>query len=243
MEERWRAYVDAFSKRINNGRPADDATALEWMINVNPYRGDTRLRPFWEHIADRSGNEVTIVEQAGSVPRSNRFTCSGGLWTFAFSGSEVRLPDRKGYHDIARLLARPREQLHCTDLMDARTMQKGEEVFDERAKREYRHRIEELQADIEQASAAGDAVRLASLREEYDGIVEHLSRSVGMGGKARKVTGTVEKSRAAVTWRIRSAIKSIDEVHPELGRHLAMSVRTGIFCEYAPEFDIPWEFD
>ncbi|MBN1446662.1 MAG: hypothetical protein JXA28_01925, partial [Bacteroidetes bacterium] len=61
------------------------------------------------------------------------------------------------------------------------------------------------------------------------------------GGRTRTVAGTVEKCRSAVTWRIRSAMKKIATLHPSLGRHLEASIRTGMFCTYAPEKDIDWE--
>jgi hypothetical protein len=38
-----------------------------------------------------------------------------------------------------------------------------------------------------------------------------------------------------VTARIRDAIRHLEAVHPELGRHLARAVRTGTFCSYDPE--------
>jgi hypothetical protein len=44
-----------------------------------------------------------------------------------------------------------------------------------------------------------------------------------------------------VTARIKEAIKRIEEVHPELGRHLRASVRTGTFCAYSPEQPHTWD--
>ena len=40
--------------------------------------------------------------------------------------------------------------------------------------------------------------------------------------------------RKAVTYRIRHAIARIADGHPELGRHLRASVRTGTWCGYSP---------
>jgi hypothetical protein len=48
-------------------------------------------------------------------------------------------------------------------------------------------------------------------------------------------------ARAAVTWRIRAAIKRISAVHPELARHLPNAVRTGTWCSYRPERAVVWE--
>jgi hypothetical protein len=35
------------------------------------------------------------------------------------------------------------------------------------------------------------------------------------------------------------ALKRIEEAHPPLGAHLKRAVRTGAFCSYAPERDVP----
>jgi len=50
-----------------------------------------------------------------------------------------------------------------------------------------------------------------------------------------------EKARMAVTWRIRHAIRKIEAAHPELGRHLANSLRTGTFCTDRPERPVAWQ--
>jgi hypothetical protein len=38
----------------------------------------------------------------------------------------------------------------------------------------------------------------------------------------------------------RRAGDRISEAHPELGRHLARSVRTGTFCVYEPDQPVRW---
>jgi hypothetical protein len=43
-----------------------------------------------------------------------------------------------------------------------------------------------------------------------------------------------------VTARIKDAIRRIGAVHPDLGRHLARSVRTGAFCIYEPDQPASW---
>jgi hypothetical protein len=40
--------------------------------------------------------------------------------------------------------------------------------------------------------------------------------------------------------RMRGAIDRIERELPDLGRHLRSSVRTGIYCTYAPEHDQVW---
>ena len=44
-----------------------------------------------------------------------------------------------------------------------------------------------------------------------------------------------------MTARLRAALNRIEAAHPELGRHLRHSVRTGTLCVYAPEEPTPWQ--
>ncbi len=46
--------------------------------------------------------------------------------------------------------------------------------------------------------------------------------------------------RVGVTRALREAIKRIGIVDPQLGKHLARSVRTGNFCCYAPPDGSKW---
>jgi hypothetical protein len=44
-----------------------------------------------------------------------------------------------------------------------------------------------------------------------------------------------------VATRVRLAVDAVERVHPELGRHLRRSVRTGTFCSYEPPSRTHWE--
>ena len=87
-----------------------------------------------------------------------------------------------------------------------------------------------------------DFGRADKLREEYEKLINHLSSSLGLAGKTRKIDSSVEKARSAVTWRLRNAIKKINNDNPLLGKHLSNSIKTGIFCSYSPENEISWIF-
>ena len=240
MRACWETFLSEFSRKINDGKPTDSQTALEWMITMNPYRVETKLKPFWDYMSKTDVDELRGGESEAPSVHQNRFSQEGRLWAVSFGGKQVQLSDLKGYHDIARLLAQSGQSIHCTGLMGAKVLEKGDEVFDEKAKTTYQRRIRYLQQEIEEAKTLVDNQRLEELQGEYDQIISHVSRAMGKGGKARKVSGTLEKCRTAVTWRIRSAIKKIAEVHPALGKHLEASIKTGIFCEYSPEHEVKW---
>jgi hypothetical protein len=169
------------------------------------------------------------------------FRRDGALWTLAFGGCAVQLTHQKGFLDLVQLLARPGSELHCLELAD-RPAETGGDVpaLDERARRELKARVRELQQEIDEADAAHDSDRAERAREELDRIVEHLSGALGLGGRARPLGSAAERARSAVTWRIRNAIRKIASAHTRLGKHLENSVRTGTFCVYEPETATDW---
>ncbi len=93
---------------------------------------------------------------------------------------------------------------------------------------------------VDEAQDMNDSVRTGHLQDEYDTLVDYLTKSIGLGGKQRKVYDHSDKARSAVTWRIRSAIKKINEAHDALGEHLGKSIKTGSFCSYVPQSNMNW---
>ncbi|MBK7873998.1 MAG: hypothetical protein IPJ74_26780 [Saprospiraceae bacterium] len=241
MQTYWQEYLHQFTQKINKGKPADDQTALQWLIAVNPFRETTQLKPFFEYINKGALDAIPLGQASSNSSEQNLFVEEGGLWTMAFAGKQVQLPDLKGFHDIARLLAAPNQAIHCTELMGSKVIEKGEAVFDEKAKKAYQQRILDIQKELEEAETAHHQNQILALQEEYDQLLDHLSKSLGLGGKTRKVSDSIDKTRSAVTWRIRSAVKKIAEVHLPLSKHLEISIKTGVFCEYAPEHEINWK--
>jgi hypothetical protein len=71
-------------------------------------------------------------------------------------------------------------------------------------------------------------------------LTDRDTGAVGLGGKDRRGPDPAERARKAVTARIREAITRIEAAHPELGRHLRRSVRTGSFCVYDPADPTDW---
>jgi hypothetical protein len=109
------------------------------------------------------------------------------------------------------------------------------QMLDAQAKSAYRRRLEEIEDDIEQARALGDAEREAQADAERDFLIRELSRAVGLGGRDRRAGSASERARAGVTRALRQAIARIGEHDPELGVYLNRAVRTGTCCAYVPE--------
>ena len=114
------------------------------------------------------------------------------------------------------------------------------EVIDAQARSAYRQRLRELEEAAAEADAAADIERSARVAAERDALVEALTQAYGLGGRVRRPGSAAERARTAVTARIKDAIRRIGEAHPDLGRHLARSVRTGTFCSYEPDQPARW---
>ena len=190
------------------------------------------------------------------VPRADHaFHRDGEVWTLAYHGREIRLRDSKGLRDLHALLARPGTAVAALDLAAAPGgRQPGAsagpdvlhppsdtgEIIDAQARSAYRQRLRELDEAAAEADAAADIERSARIAAERDALVAALTEAYGLGGRVRRSGSAAERARTAVTARIKDAIRRISEAHPELGRHLARSVRTGTFCVYEPDQPVRW---
>jgi len=170
-----------------------------------------------------------------------RFERVGDAWMVDWAGRTLTMRASKGMQDLGRLLAEPGREIHCLELAGAGAEQGSTgEVIDNTARRELEQRIRDLQEEIDEAEANHDHARADRAQEEFDAVVEHLAGALGLGGRARRGGSTAERARSAVTHRIRATIRRLADEHPDLGRHLAASVTTGVFCSYQPERPVTW---
>jgi hypothetical protein len=173
------------------------------------------------------------------------FRRDGEVWTIGYGGREIRLRDSKGLRDLYALLSRPGTAVAALDLAGGApgrlpAAPDTSEVIDAQARSAYRQRLRELEEAAAEADAAADIERSARVAAERDALVEALTQAYGLGGRVRRPGSAAERARTAVTARIKDAIRRIGEAHPDLGRHLARSVRTGTFCSYEPDQPTRW---
>ncbi len=187
----------------------------------------------------------------------------GDVWRLDYEGRVLRVRDAKGMRHLALLLANPGVEFHAVDVATAAdggaapSAQSAEGLavqagtgdagpaLDSQAKAEYRSRLEDLRAEIEEAEAFNDPERAARAREEMDFIAHELSAAVGLGGRDRRVASASERARVNVTRALRREIRRIADEDTGLGRELETTVRTGTFCAYEPDPRRPvaWEVD
>ncbi len=245
MQRCWQNFLDHYQRKIRNGEKLEDQSeAIQWVINVNPFRNTSRQIPFLEYIGNKKISAPTRSFLKVAKPDArNIFIREDELWQISFDGKTIRMAEAKGLYDIQRMLREPDKQFHCTDLNNHEGNQQPVLVFDEKAKRAYKNKILELQGEIQSAEYNNDFGRASILQKEYDDILHHLTVSLGLNGRTRKANDPIDKTRSAVTWRIRNVIRKMETLHPVLGKHLAASIRTGIFCSYTPEKAVHWITD
>lgn len=238
----WAMFQKQYKDRITYGADFEVNQSIEWFLHANPFRYGSKIKPFLEFIGQSEVNwDYEKSNMAISLPAMNMFKRSSDIWEISFKGKTIFLPDIKGHTDIAKLMAQPSKKIHCAELMGSAIEQDDHYfVLDDKAKKQYQQRIRGLVDEITTAEENNDFEHASVLKEEYDKLVESLSSSLGLNKKSRKLGSVVEKTRTAITWRIRSSIQKIEKAHPDLGKHLAKSIETGIFCSYSPEQSFDW---
>jgi hypothetical protein len=174
----------------------------------------------------------------------NELSREGPVWHLRWQGTAATVRHSKGMLDIARLLERPRREIHAVDLMDAtgsapNTGDAGP-MLDDKARRAYKQRLEELEDDLDEATAMADDGGVARLEHERDLVVTEITRAYGLGGRPRTLGDPAERARKAIGMRITTAIRAVAATDPDLARHLDRSIVTGRYCSYQPETDTRW---
>ncbi len=114
------------------------------------------------------------------------------------------------------------------------------EVIDDRARREYRERITEIDEELSEAEANNDLARKEKLNEEREVLNEEIARSTGLHGKNREASSDRERARQSVSAAIHRALKAIKKEHEPLWQHLKNALKIGEFLSYQPDQPTSW---
>jgi hypothetical protein len=197
-------FLGDFQERIGFGRAPEPGEPLRWLLHVNPFKRAEDGARLARGLARAGlagdpdeGRAEAVARPVTPEVAAATFHRNGPVWTMAFGGLSVQLTHQKGFLDLAQLLARPGAELHCLELADRPAETAGDApVLDERARRELKARVRELQQEIDEAAGAHDTARAERAREELDQIVEHLSGALGIGGRARPLGSAAERARS-----------------------------------------------
>ena len=192
----------------------------------------------------------------------NVFRREGDYWTVIFDGSTVRVRNRKActtWRGCSPIRAGsttcstsspPRPAASRTSTAAKRPacrvslLGDAGEMLDARAKDAYRRRLAEIDDDIDQARAIGDAERAAQADTERDFLLQELSAPLVWAVGIDEPRPNPSVLWAGVTRAVRQAITRIGGHHRQLGEHLSRTIRTGTYCAYLPDPRAPaaWGF-
>jgi tetratricopeptide (TPR) repeat protein len=200
--------------------------------------------------------DVALIERLapppagrGHEPPTASLARDGRWWVASWAGTTVRLQDSKGLRYLAALMAVPGTERHALDLVDRvegvggdgqpdrRALGDAGEVLDGQARTAYRHRVEALRGDIEEALAADRLDAAEAMQGELDQLIGQLAQAFGLGGRSRVAASAAERARLNVTRALRAALGRLAEALPEAGATLDRRVRTGVYCVYEPDGD------
>lgn len=240
---------------LRRGEPGDAHRARDLLASAGATAEELGMPVLADEIASGAAGDV---RPSADRARANVFRRDGDVWTLAYGGQTVRLRHVRGLGDLAQLVGHPGRDFHVLELVSASRPPaaadpagadepglavgdgSGDAVLDEQAVTAYRARLEDLEAEIAAAERHRDTERAARAREEQQLIAAELAAGLGLGDRPRSFTHPAERARKAVGNRIRSALRRIENHHPDLARHLRSSVRLGVFCSYQPTEPTRW---
>ncbi len=154
-------------------------------------------------------------------------------WKIGVDGRATVVPDRIGFTHLARLVARPDQDLDAMTLASAVAMSPGADpqpILDAPARRDYRRRTRDLERMLERADLRpAEAHRC---RRELVQLTATLRSASGLAGRPRAFPTDRERARTAVRKAVVRALATVATVEPDLGAHLQQCVVTGASCRY-----------
>jgi len=168
-----------------------------------------------------------------------------GVWLVGRGDQETAIPARRGLEHLHALLSRPGVEMAALRLAGgAQTVEQAGlgEVVDAEALASYRRRLAEIDTELDEADAWGDAVRAEKVTAERAAIVAEVAAVTGLGGRPRISGSGAERARVTVRKAIATALDAIHGADPVVARHLTARVRTGLRCCYEPDPDAPVEW-
>ena len=184
---------------LARGAPGDREKARELLNQALGAAEELGMRTVAERSAallSEAGENAGALQPSAAgaaVPHGEILHRDGDYWTVSYEGGLFRLRDTKGLQYLAHLIRHPGEEFHVADLVaavggqaEAATDSRSEsatpdlaratsfgdagELLDPQARAEYKQRLEDLRAELDQATEWGDTERAGRLRVD-DGLV------------------------------------------------------------------------
>jgi hypothetical protein len=196
----------------------------------------------------------------------NVFQKTGHFWTISYEGRTFRLKHSKGLKYLAFLLAHPGKEFHAQRLIGevegnvlgpvdgagtrerpflddglyVSSLSDAGPLLDDRARKEYKQRLDDLAAELEEAREFNDYERAGRLEEEIEALTKELAAAYGLGGRSRKLDHPGEKARKTISKAVTRTLKHIKANDLNLWGQLQNSLSLGSFPSYKPHPPVNW---
>jgi len=181
------------------------------------------------------------------VAEESWFHKDGETWALSFNGNAIHIRDMLGLGYIAELLRKPGFAIEAAALAGASvestnlTQLSGIPMADKATIKAVRAELAAMTTELAGLQKS-DWVRKGELKQKVSKLEKYLREVETNKGRARKVAGTAQRSRTSVTNSINRAIDRISSQHPDLGRHLKESIKTGTAPVYLSASSPEWRF-
>jgi hypothetical protein len=191
-----------------------------------------------------AGRSVTSRARRDARPRLVVCRRHGRQWWIELGGRGALVEHSRGMSHLATLLANPGYEIPAVELAAGPgplnpvaaegAASSIQPVLDDVARCEYRQRLSELQAEIDEYESSNDIDRATKVRAERAWLVAELAAATGLSGRVRQFANSEERARIAVGKAIRRALGRITAADPAIGDELRATIATGLRCCYRP---------
>jgi hypothetical protein len=136
--------------------------------------------------------------------------------------------------DFARAFIAPPEGIGRSSYGDAGPL------LDDQARKEYKTRLDDLAAELEEAREFNNFERAGRLEEEREALTKELAAAYGLGGRTRKLADPGEKARKTISKAIGRTLEHIKANDLNLWGHLRNSLSLRSFPAYKPHPPVNW---
>jgi hypothetical protein len=213
------------------GGPGDASRSDQWARRAEDRAGRMGMvlppHPAWVVAGEFASRRAGPSREASLQP-------APGGWRIVVDGQATLVPHRVGFAYLTELIARPGRDLDVVGLASdgVMTTPPSDVVADGPALESYRVRVRELTTLLDRDDLRSS--RADHYRRELADLTAVLRSSTGLGGRARPFPDDNQRARTAVRKALMRAVRTIEDVEPDLGHHLRTSLTTGVTCRYSP---------
>jgi len=206
---------------------------LEWLPLALDVAASSRALAV-DRSAPRQEREIVSAEPAPVYS----FSFRGRSWLVAFNGTPTLVLATQGMKYIHALMQKPGEPI-AAETLHGNVVSEGSEIMDRESIEAIRKRLSDIDEARRDAEQKGEPLPVL---DEEEQLRASLRSGTGLRGRPRLSGSSRDQARNAVGKAIRTAIKALGQVSPELAAHLRESIKapSGYAPAYQPEEALPW---